>query len=122
MNLAILILKQSNLQLLCLTEQLEYEPAVHMRLPYTISGTSKLTLTRWPAYTDDDHILIRSDELLTVCEPTEKLKEAYMKKTGLTEQDLKPKPQRTILTEDESIPEVPEVDDEYEPRYLEEEA
>ena len=118
MNLALLILK-SNLQLICLTEQLDYEPAVHMKMPYTISGTTKLSLTPWPLHTSDDHILLRSEELLTVCDPSDKLKEAYMKKTGLTEEDLKPKPQRTILTEDESVPEVP---DEYEPRYYEEEA
>ena len=118
MNLTLILLR-SNLQLICLSEQLEYEPAVHMRQPFTISGSSKITLTPWPPHSKDTHVLLRSEELLTVCEPSDQLKEAYMKKTGLTEEDLKPKPQRTILTEEENIP---EVDDEYEPRYLEEEA
>lgn len=118
MNLTLLLLK-SNLQLLCLTEQLDYEPAVHMKKPFTISGTSKITLTPWPPHTKDEDILLRSEDLLTVCEPSDQIKEAYMKKTGLTEEDLMPKPQRTILTEDEQVP---ELEDDYEPQYLEEEA
>ena len=117
MNLTLILLR-SNLQLICLSEQLEYEPAVHMRQPFTISGSSKITLTPWPPHSKDTHVLLRSEELLTVCEPSDQLKEAYMKKTGLTEEDLKPKPQRVILSEEEQIPELPE--DEYEPQYVEE--
>lgn len=117
MNLALILLKQSNVHLICLTEQLDYEPAVHMRLPHAIGGKTKLTLTRWPEHTPDEHVLLHSDSLLTICEPSEELKEAFMKKTGLTEEDLMPKPVRTILQEEEQAP---QFEDEYEPEYVEE--
>ena len=118
MNQIALILLPSGVQLISLIEQLEYEPSVHLKHPHTISGKTKLVLTPWPEYSDDEHVLFKSDALLTVCEPTQKLKEAYMKKTKLTLEDLKPKPVPVILNEEENVP--PELDDEYEPRYQEE--
>lgn len=81
-----------------------------------VSGKTKLTLTRWPEYTRDEHILLHSDALLTVCEPTPAVREAYLKKTGLTEEDLKVPEAPVTLDEDETVPE----GDEYEPRYYEE--
>ena len=118
MNQIALILLPSGVQLISLIEQLEYEPSVHLKQPHTVSGKTKLVLTPWPEYSDDEHVLFKSDALLTVCEPTQKLKEAYMKKTKLTLEDLKPKPVPVILNEEENVP--PELDDEYEPRYQEE--
>ena len=102
-----------------LTEQLEYEPSVHLLNPHVVSGKTKITLTSWPDYTDDKHILLKSESLLTICEPSAEVRLAYLKKMKLTEQDLMPKPQRTILQEEETIPE-PQYEDEYEPQYVEE--
>ena len=118
MNLSLILLKQG-LTLVAQTEELDYEPKVHLTKPYTVSGKTKLTLTRWPEHTQDDHILLHSENLLTVCEPTETLRNAYMTKAKLTEADLKPKPQRVILNEEEQLPPQP-LEDEYEPRYVEE--
>lgn len=117
MNLSLILLKQG-LTLIAQTDEMEYEPKVHLLKPFTVSGKTKLTLTRWPENTEDDHILLHSDNLLTVCEPTKALRQAYMTKTKLTEADLKPKPERVILNEEETLPPPPE--DEYEPRYVEE--
>ena len=117
-QVALLILKDSSLPLISLTEQLDYEPSVHLLSPHVVSGKTKIVLTPWPEYTDDQHILLKSDALLTICEPSEAVRNAYLKKMNLTEQDLLPKPQRVILSEEEQVPELPE--DEYEPPYVEE--
>ena len=114
MNLALVILR-NGVTLISQMEELEYEPKVHLVSPHVISGKSKVTLTRWPDYTDDVHILLRSDELLTVCEPTDKITESYLKKVGITLEDLNPEPKPVILTEDTILD-----DEEYEPRYVEE--
>ena len=113
-----MILKDPHLTLVSLTEQLEYEPSVHMLNPHVVSGKTKLILTPWPDYTSDVHILLKSDALLTICEPSDQVRQAYLKKMKLTEEDLKPKPTRTILQEEEQVPELPE--DDYEPQYVEE--
>ena len=81
-----------------------------------VSGKTKLSLQSWPEYTDDEHVLLNTDTLLTVCEPTEALKSAYLKKTGLKEEDLAPPPEAVILNEEETVPE----GEDYEPRYTEE--
>ena len=85
-----------------------------------LQGKTKLSLLKWPDYTDDEHILITSDNLLTVCEPSQTVRDAYMKKTGLTEEDLKPKePERIQLNESETIPTEEDWIDDYEPAYSE---
>ena len=116
-QVALLILNQGP-TLVSLTEQLDYEPSVHLLSPHVVSGKTKLTLTPWPDYTNDQHILLKSEALLTICEPSAEVRQAYLKKMKLTEEDLKPKPVRTILQEEEQVPELPE--DEYEPQYVEE--
>lgn len=110
-----MILKQGQ-TLVTLTDQLEYEPRVHMVNPMLVSGKTKLSLTRWPEYTEDEHVLLHSDALLTVCEPSQAVRKAYLKKTGLTEEDLAPPVEPDTLDDDETVPE----GDEYEPRYIEE--
>ena len=117
MNLALLVLKTGQ-SLISQIEELEYEPRVHLLQPYLVSGKSKVTLTPWPEYVKDQHILLNSDVLLTACEPVEKIKQAYLKKIGKTEEELKPKPQPVILTEEEQFD--PFEDDDYEPEYIEE--
>ena len=118
MNQVALLILNQGLTLVSLCEQLDYEPSVHLLDPHVVSGKTKLTLTRWPDYTNDSHVLLKSDALLTICEPSDEVRQAYLKKMKLTEEDLMPKPQRTILQEEEQIPELPE--DEYEPQYVEE--
>ena len=122
MKLSLLLLKSGE-HLISACEQLEYEPAVHLVDPYTINGSTKLTLTRWPKYTDDVHILFNSEDLLTVVEPNEALTQAYLKKTGKTIEDFtevfpeREEEQQTqvLLQENEQV-----IDDEYEPLYVEE--
>ena len=84
--------------------------------PMLLSGKTKLTLSRWPEYTDDEHVLLNTDTLLTVCEPTEAVKQAYLKKTGMKEEDLLPPEQPVLLNEDETVP----AGEDYEPEYVEE--
>ena len=81
-----------------------------------VTGKTKLSLQKWPEYTDDEHVLLNTDALLTVCEPTVQVRDAYLKKVGLTAKDFEPEPTKTLLTEDETIPE----GEQYEPRYVEE--
>ena len=84
-----------------------------------VSGKTKLSLQKWPDHTDDEHVLIHSENLLTVCEPSQAVREAYLKKVGLTEEDLKPKePERVQLNENEEPPQEDWIDD-YEPKYSE---
>jgi hypothetical protein len=109
-----LVLLQTGVTLVALIEQLEYEPSVHLRLPHTISGKTKIMLTPWPEHSVDEHILFKSDSLLTVCEPSDELRSAYLKKIGMKESDFNQESQSIILNEEENIV------DEYEPRYVEE--
>ena len=89
-----------------------------MKQPMVVQGKQKLSLQRWPDHTEDEHVLITSDNLLTVCEPSPKVRALYLDKVGLTEEDLKPKEEeKVLLNEDETVPEW--IDD-YEPSYSEE--
>ena len=117
MNVAIVILK-NGIHLISQTDQLDYEPKVHLVNPCTISGKTKLTLTSWPEFTEEEHILLRSDDLLTACEPTKKAFDAYLKAIGKTEEELTTKPEPVIMNE-EFDPGVPD-DEDYDPRYIEE--
>tara|TARA_B100001564_G_scaffold335077_1_gene324150 strand:+ start:427 stop:591 length:165 start_codon:yes stop_codon:yes gene_type:complete len=51
-----------------------------------------------------------------VCEPSEAVLEAYLKKIGKTIEDFTREPETVMLTEDETVPE----GEDYEPRYVEE--
>ena len=99
---------------------MDYEPSVHMVEPYLISGTKSVTLTRWPLYTEDSHILLKSESLLTMVDPIEDIRNKYLKKIGKTIEDFTKETinDKIMLTEDESVPEPPD-DDSYEPRYVE---
>lgn len=123
MQLSLVILK-NGIEVVGQSEQLDYEPSCHLTNPCTVSGTAKLALKRWPTHTDDEHILLRSEDLLTVCEPSEKLTAAYMKKYGLTEADfsepLTEEPESVMLNEEAQTQGVPDFEDDYEPRYVEE--
>ena len=121
MNIALVILKSGTI-LVSQSDELEYEPKVHLTRPMAVSGDKNVVLTPWPKYTDDTDILLRSDDLLTVCEPTERVLEAYMKKCGIKASDLNSAPKQVILTEEQPTPSpsYEEDLDEYEPHYVEE--
>ena len=115
----LLVLLKNGVTLISESENLEYEPKVHLINPHTISGKSRVVLTPWPEHSKDDHILLNSENLLTVCEPTDEIVKAYLKKVGKTEEDLKSTPRPVILNE-EVQDQIPFDDDEdYEPRYVE---
>ena len=121
MNLLLVLLK-SGTTLISLSEELEYEPKCHLIEPHEVTGKSKITLTPWPPHTDEKNILLHSDSLLTVVEPTLTLANQYLKKIGKTMEDLQTKDNRVLLTEDENVPDLPPPipEDEYEPQYIEE--
>tara|TARA_B100000073_G_scaffold195352_1_gene161801 strand:- start:1403 stop:1681 length:279 start_codon:yes stop_codon:yes gene_type:complete len=87
-------------------------------MPYVVTGKTKITLSPWPEYSDDDHILLHSDSLLTVCEPSAKVKQAYLDKLGTTEEKLAEATKPVILTEADNPDPILD-DEEYEPRYVE---
>ena len=118
MNLSLLILK-SGTKLLSQSEELDYEPRVHLIEPYEVTGKTKVTLSPWPGHTDDKHILLNSADLLTVVTPTKSLADSYLKKVGKTMEDLQPKENKVLLNEQDLIPDPPS-DEGYEPYYVEE--
>ncbi len=117
MNISVLLLKSGE-YLISQVEELEYEPKVHLTAPYLLSGKTKTTLSIWPLHTADDHVLLYSTDLRTVVTPLPEIKAAYLKKVGMTEEELIEKAKPVILNEDNQD----WVDDpeEYEPRYAEE--
>ena len=122
MNLSILILETGQ-YLISQVEEMDYEPRVHMFQPYLISGSKTITLTKWPSYTNDEHILLKSESLLTMVDPTEDILNKYLKKVGKKIEDFTndKKSDRVVLNEEESVLEgTPVDDDSYEPKYLEE--
>ena len=119
MNLAVALLKSGE-YIIAQFSEMEYEPRVHMFRPYIISGSAKLSFSQFPKYTEEEHILVHSDSVLTMVEPTEALAEAYAKKLGTTLETLKTPPKRVILNEEDNPhPILDGTDDEYEPRYTE---
>lgn len=124
MILSLIILK-NGLEIVAQSDQLDYEPKCHLVNPCTIAGATKVSLKRWPAHAADKHILLRSDDLLTVCEPSKAVTEAYMRKFKLKaedlEEDLTSDPEPVMLNEQQqpSIEGVPSFEDDYEPRYVE---
>ena len=120
MDLMLLVLKSGE-TLVSTTEQLEMEPRCHLISPYLVSGKTKVTLSAWPAHTNDVHILLHSDSLLTVCEPSPTIKAMYLKKTNQTLEDFQPKEEKVLLNEGEQMPSYDDYEDDhdYEPRYQE---
>lgn len=125
MNLSLILLKSGD-YLISQVDELDYEPRVHLTNPYLVSGKTKVTLTKWPLYTDDEHVLLNSDSLLTMSDPVEDILNKYLIKVNKTIEDFQPKDDRVLLNEEEQVPgpvpDEPDADepDEYEPRYIEE--
>ena len=119
MNLALILLKTGQ-TLIADHEMLDYEPKVHLISPYEVTGKTKAVLSAWPAHANDQHILLRSEDLLTVCEPADGIVKSYLNKVGKTEADLKVV-ERPVILNEEVQDQIPFDDDEdYEPRYIEE--
>ena len=116
MNISLILLRTGE-YLVSQVEELQYEPKVHLTAPYLVSGKTKVTLSLWPLYSSDEHILLNSEALLTVATPLPEIRAAYLKKIGKTEADLIEAAKPVILNEDNQD----WVDDpeEYEPRYVE---
>jgi hypothetical protein len=127
MNLALIVLKVGTV-LISATEELELEPRAHLFKPYEVTGKTKATLSSWPPFTDDDHILLHSDDILTVCAPKEQITKQYLTKSGFTMDDFAlpevEEPIPELLTEEDNILSpidsgTLDEDDGYEPRYVE---
>ena len=107
--------------LMAQTEQLEYEPKVHLFQPYVVGGKTKVSLTAWPPHASDLHILLHTDSLLTVCDPFPTVKAMYLQRINKQESDFmppEPAEEQVLLNEDEQVPSyLP--DDDYEPNYTE---
>jgi hypothetical protein len=116
MNLALILLKTGP-TLIAQSDELDYEPRCHLVEPYEVSGKTKVILTPWPSYTDEKHVLLNSEDLLTVTEPNQQVKDAYLKKIGKTEEELQSKQKKVLLNEENLVP--PEPEDPYEPHYIE---
>ena len=122
MDLMLLVLKTGE-TLISATEQLDMEPRCHLRQPFLVGGKAKITLTAWPAHAADTHVLLHSDSLLTVCEPSPTVKALYLKRTNQTLEDFKPKEEeQVLLNEDEQMPTIDDYQDDHgyeEPNYQE---
>ncbi len=116
MNISLILLRSGE-YLISQVEELQYEPKVHLTAPFVVTGSTKLTLTPWPKYCTDTHVLLHSDTLQTVLTPNVELRAAYLKKIGKTEKDLIEEAKPVILNEENQD----WVDDpeEYEPHYVE---
>ena len=123
MSLSLIVLQNGSV-VVGISNELDYEPKVHLRRPFAVSGDKNVVLTQWPTkWTNDEDILLRSTDLLTVCEPSDDLVKSYLRKTGLKESDLNPEPKQVILNEETEEPSQPDLsdfpDDDYEPAYSE---
>tara|TARA_B100001121_G_C18657237_1_gene607048 strand:- start:82 stop:330 length:249 start_codon:yes stop_codon:yes gene_type:complete len=74
MQTALIILK-SGIHLITKAEQLEEEPSCHMQDPYMIKDDG--TLEPWPRYTTDTDVLLYSETIATIVEPTNEIKKKY---------------------------------------------
>ena len=121
MQLSLLLLKTGQL-LVAQSESLEYEPKCHLYQPYLVGGKTKVTLSAWPPHASDQHILLHSDSLLTVCDPSPTVKAMYLHRINKQESDFLPveeeevEQEPTMLTEQDNL--LDEYDD-YEPQYRE---
>lgn len=82
-NLVILV---SGISLVCELEEIlgnPGEPDCRIINPYEIvSGDEDLTLKKWPAYTNKTDIELRSDNILTIVDPTKEILVKYLELTA----------------------------------------
>ena len=69
------VILRSGIHLLSKVEQLDEEPICHLEDPYLIKDDG--TLEPWPRYTTDTDVLLYSETLATIVEPTNEIKKKY---------------------------------------------
>ena len=74
MQVMVVILR-SGIHLISKVEQMEEEPNCHLQDPYLIKDDG--TLEPWPRYTNDVDVLLYSETLATIVEPTNEIKKKY---------------------------------------------
>ena len=74
MEVMIVVLKNGT-HLVSKVEQLDEEPACHLQEPYQVKDDG--TLTPWPLWTLDQDILLYSETLATIVEPTDEIRKKY---------------------------------------------
>ena len=74
MEVMVVILR-SGIHLISKVEQLEEEPNCHLQDPYLVKDDG--TLEPWPRYTTDTDVLLYSETLATIVEPTNEIKKKY---------------------------------------------
>ena len=70
-----LVILRTGMTLISKVEQLEEEPSCHLQEPYMVRDDG--TLHPWPLYTVDKDILLYSETLATIVEPTEEIRAKY---------------------------------------------
>lgn len=95
-----LLLLNSGEYLISQTEQLEYEPRCHLQRPYQVTGMSPFELETWPKYTDEEDILLHTEAIKTICDPTASLLEQYLQKIGKTLEEIESQERRLLTEED----------------------
>ena len=70
-----LVILRTGLSLISKVEQLEEEPSCHLQDPYMVKDDG--TLHPWPLHTVDTDILLYSETLATIVEPTEEIRAKY---------------------------------------------
>lgn len=96
-------------------DELPVEPSCHINQPYQI--TKEVTheadlmssLKKWPKYTNEEDIILHTDSILTMCEPKEDIRLAYLlrvKPNVLEKPDQEP-----ILLQEEPVDPMDDIDD-----------
>ena len=70
-----LVILRTGMTLISKVEQLEEEPSCHLQEPYLVNADG--TLQPWPLHTVDTDILLYSETLATIVEPTEEIRAKY---------------------------------------------
>ena len=69
------VILRLGIHLISKVEQLDEEPNCHLEDPYLIRDDG--TLEPWPRYTTDTDVLLYSETLATIVEPTNEIKKKY---------------------------------------------
>ena len=74
-----LVILRTGLTLISKAEQLEEEPSCHLNQPYLVKDDG--TFEPWPRYSNDDDVLLYSESLATMVEPTDDIRKKYKQVT-----------------------------------------
>ena len=70
-----LVILRTGMTLISKVEQFDAEPSCHLQDPYLVKDDG--TLNPWPLHTVDKDILLYSETLATIVEPTEEIRAKY---------------------------------------------